>query len=255
MLDKIVAHNKAELIKRKEKTPLSLLKERIAEQGRPRDFAAALKNEELSIIAEIKQASPSRGLLANELDPAGLAKRYQQGGASAISVLTEAKFFKGSLSHLEEVRGAVSVPVLRKDFIFDPYQVYESRAYGADALLLIVAILGQKELEELLRLARELGMECLVETHNESEVETAVASGAAVIGVNNRDLQTFRIDIDTTHRLLPLIPKDRTRVSESGINNREDMKKLKRWGVDAVLVGEALMTACNTAAKMRELKL
>ena len=253
MLDKIVAQKKQGVEQRKKSMPLSLLKERIAQREAPRDFAQALKNDHTQLIAEVKRASPSRGVFCLHFDPVELAKKYEQGGAAAISVLTESNYFQGDIDHLEEIREKCQLPILRKDFIFDPYQVYESRAYGADALLLIMAILEQKQLEELLALSHELGLKCLVETHTQDEVGRAVRSKAQIIGINNRDLNTFTIDIDTTRQLLPLIPKGRITVSESGITNRSDVEKLNSWGVNAVLVGEALVTADDIVTKAREL--
>ena len=253
MLDKIVARKKGEVEQSKKSMPLSALKERIAQQEAPRDFALALKNAHTRLIAEVKRASPSRGVLCSDFHHVELAKKYAQGGAAAISVLTEVNYFEGSIDHLAAIRKEVRLPLLRKDFIFDPYQVYESRAYGADALLLIVAVLEQEQLEELLSLSHELGLRCLVETHNQKEAERAVKSQAQIIGINNRDLTTFAIDIDTTRQLLPLIPQGRIVVSESGISNRSDVEKLKGWGVNAVLVGEALVTADDVTAKIREL--
>ncbi len=233
--------------------PLSSLEERIAQRKAPLDFALALGGNGTRLIAEVKRASPSRGVLCPNFNPIELAKNYAQGGASAISVLTEATYFEGSIDYLAAVREEVELPLLRKDFIFDPYQVYESRAYGADALLLIVAILSQEQLEELLSLSHSLGLRCLVEVHNEDEVERAVISQAKIIGINNRDLNIFNVDINTTHRLRPLIPGQRIVVSESGISRRSDVEKLRGWGVNAVLVGEALVTASDIPTKMREL--
>ena len=253
MLDRIVAEKRKEVAQRKKSLPLSTLKERMAQCQAPLDFAAALSGDSTRLIAEVKRASPSRGVLCVDLDPVALAKTYAQAGAAAISVLTEMKYFQGGLDHLAAIREVVSLPLLRKDFIFDPYQIYESRAYGADALLLIVAILSQEQLKELLSLGRSLGLKCLVEVHNESEVERALSSGAEIIGINNRDLTTFAVDINTTHRLRPLIPQGRIVVSESGISRREDVEKLKEWGVRAVLVGEALVTAEDIPTKMKEL--
>jgi indole-3-glycerol phosphate synthase len=192
-------------------------------------------------------------LLSSNLNPTELARTYAEGGAAAISVLTEENYFMGSIEHLAAIRGTVELPLLRKDFIFDPYQVYESRAYGADALLLITAILSQGQLEEMISLSRRLGLGCLVEVHSEKEVERAVLSGAEIIGINNRDLRTFADDIKATHRLRPLIPTGKTVVSESGIRSRKDVERLGRWRVDAVLVGEALVTASDIRAKMKEL--
>ena len=253
MLDRIVAEKREEVAQRKRSLPLSTLKERIAQCQAPLDFVAALSGEGMSLIAEVKRASPSRGILCADFDPVALAKTYAQAGAAAISVLTEVNYFQGSIDHLVAIREEVRLPLLRKDFIFDPYQIYESRAYGADALLLIVAILSQEQLGELLSLGRSLGLRCLVEVHNEGEVERALSSGAEIIGINNRDLKTFIVDISTTRRLRPLIPKERIVVSESGISRREDVEKLKEWGVRAVLVGEALVTAEDIPTKMKEL--
>jgi len=255
MLNKIITRKREEVEQRKRELPISALKERIARQRAPLDFASALSGERTRLIAEVKRASPSRGLLCPDFAPVALAKTYADNGAAAISVLTEINYFQGSLDHLAAIRETVNIPLLRKDFIFDPYQVYESRAYGADALLLIVAILPQAQLEELLALSHSLGLRCLVEVHDESEVERALSSGAEIIGINNRDLKTFQVDINTTRRLRRLIPQERIVVSESGISHRGDMEKLRAWGVNAVLVGEALVTAGDIPAKMRELVL
>jgi indole-3-glycerol phosphate synthase len=192
-------------------------------------------------------------VLSPNFNPTKLARTYAEGGAAAISVLTEANCFMGSNEHLAAIKEVVALPLLRKDFIFDPYQVYESRAYGADALLLITAILSQGQLNDLVSLSHSLGLMCLVEVHNGDEVERAVLSEAEIIGINNRDLNTFTVDINTTRRLRPLVPKGKIVVSESGIRSRKDMEKLRKWGVDAVLVGEALVTAGDVRAKMKEL--
>ena len=182
-----------------------------------------------------------------------LAKTYARNGAAAISVLTEVNHFQGSLEHLAAIREAVNIPLLRKDFIFDEYQVYESAAYGADAILLIVAILSPEHLEELLTLSRNLCLSCLVEVHNEEELFKALLAGAEIIGINNRDLNTFKVDTNTTRRLRLLIPEGQIVVSESGISNKDDIKKMKECKVNAVLVGEALVTAPDIPAKMKEL--
>ncbi len=255
MLDEIIAKKRGEVERRKEILPLAHLKKRIAQQKPPLDFALALKGKPIRLIAEVKQASPSRGILCPNFNPTELATTYAQGGANAISVLTEASYFKGSIDHLAAIREVVKLPLLRKDFIFDPYQVYESRAYGADALLLIVAILSQEQFKELLSIGHSLGLKCLVEVHNETDVERALLSGAEIIGINNRDLNTFAVDINTTGQLLPLIPQQKIVVAESGIKNRKDIEKLMDWRVNAVLVGEALVTANNILTKMKELML
>ena len=253
ILDEIVEAKAGELTKRKQNMPLSAL-EKLGLEGSKKDFAAALKGDDIRLIAEVKMASPSRGVLRTDLDPVKLARTYAKNGAAAISVLTEERYFGGSLEHLAAIGEAMdNIPLLRKDFIFDPYQVYESRAGGASALLLIVAILSDSELSELLSLSHELGLMCLVEVHNQAEVERAIMSGAQIIGINNRDLKTFAVDLETTGRLRPLIPQDRIVVSESGIKDRGDVQKLRQWGVDAMLVGEALVTAGDIDKKVKEL--
>ncbi len=256
ILDQIVDDNRLELEARKCSFPLAELRRVALEQPPPRDFASALRGDRIQLIAEVKKASPSRGIIRSDFNPVEIAQTYASNGASAISILTEPRYFQGSLNHLIDVKKALGnkrVPLLRKDFIVDPYQVYESRAYGADSLLLIVAILTPEKLDELIGLSHELAMSCLVEVHNEAELKIALRSQARIIGINNRDLSTFTLDITTTKRLRPLIPADRIVVSESGIKDRSDMEKLKRWGVDAVLIGESLMSAPNIAAKMKEL--
>lgn len=253
MLDKIVAQKREEVKQRKTVATMAYLQERVAQQKPAVDFALALKGDHIRLIAEVKQASPSRGILTSNFSPTKLARTYAEGGAAAISVLTEANYFGGNIEHLATIREAVGLPLLRKDFIFDPYQVYESRAYGADALLLIATILSQGQLKELISLSHSVGLKCLVEVHNEGEVERAVLSAAEIIGINNRDLNTFAVDINTTRRLRPLVPKEKITVSESGIKNRKDIEKLRKWRVDAVLVGEALVTASDVRAKMKEL--
>jgi indole-3-glycerol phosphate synthase len=253
MLDKIIAQKMEEIEQRRKAAPLTYLQERIGGQKPPLDLAPALKGDHIRLIAEVKKASPSRGLLSPNLNPTELAQTYAEGGAAAISVLTEENYFMGSIEQLAAIREVVVLPLLRKDFIFDPYQVYESRAYGADALLLITAVLSQGQLDEMIALSHRLGLGCLVEVHNEKEVERAVLSGAEIIGINNRDLNSFAVDINTTRRLRPLVPGEKIVVSESGIKSRKDMERLERWRVDAVLVGEALVTAGDTPSKMKGL--
>jgi len=226
MLDKIIAQKREEVEQIKKVATITYLQERIARQKPPLDLAPALKGDHIRLIAEVKQASPSRGMLSPNLNPIELARSYAEGGAAAISVLTEANYFMGSIEHLAAIKEVAGLPLLRKDFIFDPYQVYESRAYGADALLLIVAILSQKQLNEFVSLSHSLGLRCLVEVHNKGEVERAVLSEAEIIGINNRDLNTFAVDITTTRSLRPLIPQERIVVSESGIKSKGDIEKL-----------------------------
>jgi indole-3-glycerol phosphate synthase len=256
ILDEIVSHKQLELAAAKEKTPLEEIRKRAAKMAPPLNLAAALRGKSIGIIAEVKKASPSRGLIRPDFDPVKIARAYAAGKAAAISVLTESRYFQGSPDYLLQINKALGVkrpPLLRKDFIFDPYQVYEARAYGADALLLITAILSAPHLHELLSLSRRLGMECLVEVHDEAELDIALQSGAKIIGINNRDLRTFKTDINVTARLKPLIPADKIVVSESGIQTREDIEAMKKLGVNAVLIGEALMSAPDIKRKLREL--
>jgi len=252
ILDTILTDKKIEVEQKKKLLPLTALKERIA-QYHPVDFTAAIKGEDIRLIAEVKKASPSKGVLRADLDPVRLASTYAENGAAAISVLTEVKHFQGNLKYLASIREKVNLPLLRKDFIYEEYQVYESAAYGADAMLLIASILSPGQLEEMLEISHNIGLFCLVEVHNEEELKKALLAGAGIIGINNRDLNTFKVDIDTTRRLRMLIPQENIVVSESGIHNRDDMKKMRECKVDAVLVGEALVTATDIPAKMKEL--
>ncbi len=259
ILDKIVARVRADLEEEKARVPLEEMRRRAEAAPPPRDFLGALKgaatrgHREARLIAEVKKASPSRGVLVADFEPVRLARIYEAGGAAAISVLTEPHFFQGSLEYLAAVRAACLVPVLRKDFIVDPYQVYQARASGADAILLICAILDDANLALLLGLARRLGMRCLVEVHDEEEARRAVASGAEIIGVNNRDLRDFHVDTGVTRRLRALIPEDRVVVSESGLHTGADVAAMAQAGVQAVLIGEALVTAGDVLEKVREL--
>lgn len=222
---------------------------------RPLDFGGALKKEDgIAIIAEVKKASPSAGVIREDFDPGRIAKEYLKSDVQAISVLTEQDFFLGDDSHLAKVRQNVPIPVLRKDFIIDIWQVYQSRCLGADAILLIVALLDDELLKKMLIVAGILGMQCLVEVHDESELERAMAAGARIIGINNRDLKTFRVDLATTARLIVNIPNDRIVVSESGIKTAEDIKFVRQAGANAVLIGESLMRADCAADRIRELK-
>jgi len=236
--------------------PLSRLKDMVVKQTSPLDFASALTGNGVRLIAEVKKASPSRGVICPDFDPVAIARSYADNGASAISVLTESKYFEGNIDYLGDIRNTLAdkkIPLLRKDFLTDPYQIYEARAYGADSLLLIVAILIPEKLDELIKLSHDLGMSCLVEVHNEAELEIALTSRAGIIGINNRDLHTFTVDLATTERLRPLIPADKIVVSESGIKDSRDIEKTRKWGVNAVLVGETLMAASDIAARMQDL--
>lgn len=253
-LDKIVAGKLEELGQRQETIPLAELEAAIKEKPLPLELAVALRGDSLRLIAEVKRASPSKGVLNPTLDPVRLARTYAQCGAAAISVLTESRYFLGSQEDLEAIKRQLpDTPLLRKDFILKPYQVSESRAWGADALLLIAAILDDTDLKGLLNLSHDLGMQCLVEVHNEEEVNRALACDARVIGINNRNLDTMAVDINVTKQLRPLIPPDCIIASESGIKEREDIEKLREWGIDAVLIGEALVTTDNVPAKIKEL--
>ena len=253
ILDRILVTKKREVRRNKQAVKLSYLQECISRRKAPLAFAPALKGDNVRLIAEVKKASPSRGLMSPYFDPIALARTYSENGAAAISVLTDAEYFQGSPEHLTAIRQTVALPLLRKDFIYDEYQVYESAAYSADALLLIAAILEPKQLKKLLSLSTNLGLGCLVEVHNETELNVALDSGAEIIGINNRDLKTFKVDLSTTQRILPFIPEDKIVVSESGINNRADIQRLRDWGIDAVLIGEALVTAKDIPAKIKEL--
>jgi len=252
ILDKIIADKKEEVELVKSRTPLATLKERIARR-KPRDFKGALQGNGLKLIAEVKKASPSKGVLCPDFKPVEIAKAYEQSGAAAISVLTETKYFQGYLDYLTAIREEVNIPLLRKDFIFDEYQIYESAAYGADAILLIASILSQEEIEKFLKLSKSLKLSCLVEVHNEAELLKAMLAGAKIIGINNRNLETFKVDTDITRRLRMMIPSEDIVVSESGINSKDDIKKMKECKVNAVLVGEALVTAKDIPAKIKEL--
>jgi indole-3-glycerol phosphate synthase len=254
MLSVILEHKRQEVARLKATLPLEEIKGRLKDLPPPRDFHQALRGSGVQVIAEIKKASPVQGVLSSNFEPRQLAAAYTRHGAAAISVLTEKNFFQGSLAYLEQVRGCTPLPLLRKDFLIDEYQIYESRLWGADAVLLIVAALSPAELEDYLGMARELGMAALVEVHHEEEVQTALEVGAEIIGINNRDLHSLKVDLGTTLRLRPLIPQGRLVVSESGISTSSDVELLARVGIDAVLVGTALVKSENVAAKLKELR-
>jgi indole-3-glycerol phosphate synthase len=243
VLDDIIAGVRTDLAVREAATPLADLKERAARLPSAIDCVSRLRLEDaVAVIAEVKRSSPSRGELANITDPASLAHEYERGGAAVISVLTEQRRFRGSLADLDAVRAKVEVPVLRKDFIVTPYQVWEARAHGADLVLLIVAALEQTVLESLIERVHSLGMTALVEVHTLDEISRAIDAGARVIGVNARDLKSLDVDRDTFARLAPAIPDEIVRVAESGVRGTHDVVDYARSGADAVLVGEALVT-------------
>jgi indole-3-glycerol phosphate synthase len=254
ILDEIVAHKRKELEGCKRALPLASLEKGLKDLEPCRNFKAALtETPGISFIAEIKKASPSAGLIRKDVDPVKIARLYEDLGASAISVLTDEHFFQGSLASMKEVKESVHIPVLRKDFVIDPYQIFEARVFGADAVLLIVAVLSDAELRKFLALCRELGLGTLVEVHRETERDRAIEAGADVIGINNRDLRTFTVDLSTTLRLSSGIPEETLCVSESGIKVRDDVICLQGAGVDAVLVGTAFMAEKDIAAKVQEL--
>lgn len=262
-LDRILDHKREEVARQQIKVPLDQIRQRADQALPPRPFSAVLRQpDRLALIAEIKQKSPSKGVLMPNFDPHKLARTYIENGADALSVLTDIRFFGGSLHYLKAIRElqteldpASTAPLLRKDFLLEAYQIYEARAYGADALLLIVAALDDERLRDLLALTEALGMEALVEVHDAAELERALAAGATTIGVNNRDLRTFEVDLATTGQLSALLPtcERPVLISESGIRDSGDIERLRAWHADAILVGEAIVTAPSIAAKVREL--
>ena len=257
ILLRIIRHKAREVSARAERTPLRALGERAEAQAAPRGFAAALESRiaagEAAVIAELKKASPSRGVLREDFDPGTIARDYAAGGAAALSVLTDEAFFQGADRHLVEARSAAGLPVLRKDFVIDPYQVYEARALGADCILLIVAALGDAQLNDLAGLAVHLGMDVLVEVHDAADLERAAHLEPLLLGINNRDLRTFETTLDTTLALIERIPAGRTVITESGIHTRSDVARLRAAGVHGFLVGEAFMRAERPGGKLREL--
>ncbi len=254
ILQRIVADKREELKDVKARLPFSEIKAMAADARPAMDFAAALIDKDaVSIIAEVKKASPSKGLIRPDFDPVSIARTYEENGARAVSVLTEKKYFRGDIGYLKWISGSIGIPVLRKDFIFDEYQVYEARANGADAFLLIASILEQGRMEDLYLLGKELGMEALAETHDEGDLDKVLDLTFKIIGINNRDLKTFDVDIKNTEYLIEEIPMDRVVVSESGISTRDDLKFLKSVGADAALIGEALMREKDFGKKLREL--
>lgn len=255
ILDEIVAKKRRRVDALKQTHSLSDLEKTASSAPPPRDFYHALRDGgRPAVIAEVKRASPSAGVIRPDLDVPAIVSSYQKGGAAALSVITEEDYFQGSLEYLRQARDASHLPVLCKDFIIDSVQVFAARAAGADALLLIARVLDQDSLVSLLETARLLGMECLVEVHNEDELGRVLATDARIIGINNRNLLTFEVNLETTLRLRPLIPTGRLVVSESGINEHADLETLAAAGVDAVLVGTSLMRAEDPGEKLRELR-
>jgi len=252
-LDAILARRREGLAESRRSLPLSKLEERAAAAPPPRDFAAALARNGLNVVAELKKASPVGGLLRAPYNPALLAPALEGAGAVALSVLTEEDFFQGSLGDLTLTRRLCRIPVLRKDFLFDPYQLFEARAAGADAFLLIAAILTEAELRQLIILGEQLGMAALVEVHSSDELNQGLSAGARLLGVNNRDLRTFAVDVETSARLIAAIPDECVAVSESGLRSQAELKRLRDAGFDAFLIGEHLMRAADPAAALKEL--
>ncbi|MHB0871211.1 MAG: indole-3-glycerol phosphate synthase TrpC [Chloroflexota bacterium] len=252
-LSRILAAKAVEVAEREVAVPLRVLERRVAEALPARDFLETLRQPGLGVIGEIKRRSPSRGPLAPQLDPVGLARQYEAGGCVALSVLTDSRHFGAKAGDLPRARAAVRLPVLRKDFLVSEYQLWEARAMDADALLLIVAALEPARLERLMGLAERLGMGTLVEVHGEEEVRVAVDAGARVVGINNRDLHSFRVDLGVTERLRPLLPHGVLVVGESGISGPEDAARLRACGVDAILVGEALVRSGDPVGAVRAL--
>jgi indole-3-glycerol phosphate synthase len=252
ILGEILRNKRIEVEEAKRRYPLELLTHKLEKTEPPRNFFEAIKpDERVKIIAEVKCASPSRGILREDFNPIEIAKSYKEGGASALSVLTDKRYFKGDLSHLRDVRNAVSIPLLRKDFIIDPYQVYEARYYGADAVLLIAAALDKRTIAELLNLTHSLGMNAIVEVHNEEELERALTARSEIIGINNRDLKTFTVSLDVSIKLSRLIPNGKVVVSESGFSSSEEIKRLKNEGIRVFLVGETFMKASDPGKELR----
>lgn len=255
ILNRIVEKKRERLIAARARTPLSELRQRISGLEKPRDFCNAIKRGKgrIRLIAELKKASPLKGVIREDFDPVNIGRLYEEESADALSILTEEDFFMGSLSYIPLVRKATIIPLLRKDFIFDEYQVYEARANGADAILLIAAILGISQAEEYLHLSRELGLSVLFEVHDYDELEMVLRTGADIIGINNRDLKNMKIDLNTTLLLKKYIPDNKVVVSESGIADRSDMLRLQDDGIDAVLIGTAFMESTDIRGKIREL--
>lgn len=254
ILSEILASKRTEVDCARRRVSADELRRKIADMPPTRDFVGALlAAERPALIAEVKKASPSKGVIREDFDPVQIAQTYEANGAACLSVLTDEPYFMGHLSYLREIRKAVELPLLRKDFVIDEYQVYEAREAGADAVLFIMAALHGHQVDALMSLAHSLGMTGLVEVHNREELEEALQTPARLLGVNNRDLHQFRTTLRTTLELMPLIPQDRVVVSESGVNRRADVETLRDAGVHCVLVGEALVREADIGAKVREL--
>lgn len=256
ILDEILRYKVQEVAASRQTLPVAELRARLGDCSATRPFATALRTRAASgtaIIAEVKKGSPSKGLIRPDFDPIDIARRYRRAGAACLSVLTDQRFFFGHLGYLADIRAAVDLPLLRKDFIIDAYQIYEARVFGADAVLLIAAALAPEKLDDLARLAAELGLDVLLEVHSESELEQVRQISVPMLGINNRDLKTFHTDLAVTERLLPLVPPGRLVVAESGIHARQDILRLQQAGADAFLIGESLMREADIEAKLTSL--
>ena len=254
LLSEIIDRVRIRVEEHKATLPLKDLQEKIKLLPPTRDFGGVFKNKNtINLMAEVKKASPSAGIIIEDYEPVEVAKVYEQGGTKAISVLTEEDFFQGSLEDLKAVKENTRIPILRKDFIVDEYQIYEARYFGADAILLIARILEVSQLRKFMKIAEELGLASLVETHNQEEIKVALSAGAKIIGINNRDLDTLKIDINRSLQLLPLVPKDKIIISESGVKGKEAIKKLYQGGINNFLIGEALLKSADLESKLKEL--
>ncbi|HET7107056.1 MAG TPA: indole-3-glycerol phosphate synthase TrpC [Candidatus Acidoferrum sp.] len=253
VLDRILEARRAEVDHRKRVLPETALKYGVKAAPPVRNFAAALSRDAINILAELKPASPSRGIIRDPFDAPGLGKALETAGAAALSVLTEGEFFRGSLKNLRDARKEIALPVLRKDFIFDPWQIWESRANDADSFLLIVAALADGQLRELIALGRELGMEPIVEVHTREELDRALTAGTRIVGVNNRDLKTLTVRMETSFELIEQIPDECVAVAESGLRSHDDLRRLRAAGFDAFLIGEHLMLSPDPGAALRAL--
>lgn len=257
ILDRILQHKQQELAARQQQLPLAEVIKRAGDSAPPRSFHAAILSSidagNAAVIAEIKKASPSKGIIRHNFDPTGIARSYATAGASCLSILTDIEFFQGEDAYIAQAKDSCTLPVLRKDFMIAPYQIYESRAIDADCILLIVAALSDTQLQELAGISLELGMDVLVEVHNREQLERGLMLRTPMIGINNRDLRTFKTDLDTTIGLLTDVFPDRTVVTESGIHTKEDVALMRKHGVNAFLVGEAFLTADDPGEKLREL--
>lgn len=255
ILDEIVEKRKQQLQREMDNIPLEDMKEMALNSKRTNHgFKEKLQKEGLSVIAEVKKASPSKGVIAEDFRPVETAIAYEKAGAAAISCLTEEYYFKGGSKYFADIRAKVEIPMLRKDFIIDAYQIYEAKVLGADAVLLIAAILEEEKLKEFYQLGKKLGMDCLVEVHNEEELRKVVACGCDIIGINNRNLKTFDVDLNTTSKLADKIPYEAVLVSESGMKNKEDLLNVRNQGADGVLIGETFMRSGNIDGTMKELR-